>query len=113
VGVTAVHISIDELVLHGVDRRDRDAIADAIRIAIAEHLDPSLVRARIASIGRADRLVAADVAVPSARAEAVGAGVGRAVAHALAPADTPLAPISTAPHPAAPSTAGSSRSSSR
>ena len=39
----AIHVTIDELVLHGVDRRDRDAIAEAIRQAIVEHVDAKAV----------------------------------------------------------------------
>jgi len=80
----AVHISIDELVLHGVTIRDRDAVADALRQAIASHLDASAVKARAATLSGLDRITAADVSVPVGAPPAdIGVGAGRAVAQAI------------------------------
>ena len=82
--MTAVHIAIDELVLHGVDGRDRDAIAEAVRLAIAAHLDASSIRARLPIVDGVDHLRAPDVTVPTAaRGAQLGTGVGRAVAQAI------------------------------
>ena len=71
----AIHVTIDELVLHGVDRRDRDAIAEAIRQAIVEHVDAKAVAGHTAP---AD--AARTVTVRDHRAAELGAGAGRAIA---------------------------------
>lgn len=43
----SVHLTIDELVLVGVERGDRDAVATAIERAIVGQLDVALLRARV------------------------------------------------------------------
>jgi hypothetical protein len=72
----AIHITIDELVLHGVDRRDRDAITDAIREAIAEHVRGSDIAPAVPAAERVSRTFVAG----ELPARAVGAGAGREIA---------------------------------
>ena len=68
-----IQVDIDELVLHGFDRRDRHAIADAVRSELAA----SLVDWQ-PSEGRTDAyLDAGSFALP---AGSLPAGVGRGVA---------------------------------
>jgi hypothetical protein len=77
----AIHVTIDELVLHGVDRRDRDAIAEAIRQAIVEGVSEAKTTdaARTFTV-RETADVARTFTVRDSRPAKIGSGAGRAIA---------------------------------
>jgi hypothetical protein len=78
-----VHVTIDELVLIGFDRRDADAMSRAIEQAIAEHLDVPSLRAH-ATHTHVSRLMASDVTTPRGMHRAdVGSSIGSAVARSI------------------------------
>jgi hypothetical protein len=73
-------LHIDELVLDGFPPLDRGRLAIAVERALARLLAEQGVPAGLAESGTADRLDAGSFEVPAGRdAEAVGAGIARAV----------------------------------
>jgi hypothetical protein len=84
VDVSRVDVRIDELVLTGVDARDRDRVVNAIQQALAERLADADVLRSLVRAGSRELVTAADAGGHRARTEAVGKSIGASIADALA-----------------------------
>jgi hypothetical protein len=84
--VMRVDVSIGELVLVGIDPRERHQVADAVERELAGRLSASSAAGLAAGDATIDRVRADDVVVPhdaASRGPALATGIGRSLATAI------------------------------
>ena len=80
-----VLVTVDRVVLRGVDPADGAAVAEALRQALAAQLAAPELASRLAGLRHMRTLRTGPVTAPSTGAAGIGRAVGEGVARALAP----------------------------